>query len=203
MSTNQKKLVTGIITVALIAMFVWAFASSNSDTQTQEESEEIQDNSHTSGNSGSNEEVESGTGDNNASVPEQEENEAEEELSEQEIEETQELAKDFIDAFVQIDNDNPGENIEKAKPFMSGEMYQKLIDNPERPLLTHHKSELIEMNITDASRPNHKVVWNVVTRQRVFDVEENETIEEHWYLVEIDKVDGAYKVVDIHADTPH
>lgn len=201
MSTNQKKIVTGIITVALIAMFVWAFASSNkSDTQTQEDNEEIQDNSNSAG---SNEEGESGTAENNSAVPEQEENEAEEELSEQEIEETQELARDFIDAFVQVDNDNPGENIEKAKPFMSGEMYQRLIDNPERPLLTHHKSELIEMNITDASRPNHKVVWNVVTRQRVFDVEENETIEEHWYLVEIDRVDGAYKVVDIHADTPH
>ncbi|MED3977285.1 hypothetical protein P4639_28545 [Priestia megaterium] len=122
----------------------------------------------------------------------------------EDIQSTKEIATDFVRAFASFNGKNPSEHIEKAKPYMSEEMYQNYKDQKERGTLTYDKVVPENLQTTEVSNDDSDVIqWNVVMQGKVYDVEGKAQPEEDWYLVTLEKQDDGYKVVGVRVNLPN
>lgn len=125
-------------------------------------------------------------------------------LSEDEVTESQKIAVEFVKHYAAFDASNPTQNIENAKPFMSKDMYQDHIKNPERGILTRVKVIPESFDLTNVSNDDPELIqWNVIMRGKVLDNEGNEKPEEDWYLVTMQNVSGELKVVGVRVNLPN
>ncbi|MGW9102062.1 hypothetical protein ACWGPZ_26035 [Priestia megaterium] len=122
----------------------------------------------------------------------------------EDLQSTKEIATEFVRAFASFNGKNPSEHIEKAKPYMSEEMYENYKEQKERGTLTYDKVVPENLETTEVSNDNPDVIqWNVVMQGKVYDVEGNSEPEEDWYLVTLEKQDNGYKVVGVRVNLPN
>lgn len=119
----------------------------------------------------------------------------------EDMQHTKEIATDFVRAFASFNGKNPSEHIEKAKPYMSEEMYERYKEQKERGTLTYDKVVPENLETTEVSNDNTDVIqWNVVMQGKVYDVEGHTEPEEDWYLVTLEKQEAGYKVVGVRVN---
>ncbi|MEH7473094.1 hypothetical protein V7158_15325 [Priestia megaterium] len=122
----------------------------------------------------------------------------------EDLQSTKEIATEFVRAFASFNGENPSEHIEKAKPYMSEEMYQNYKDQKERGTLTYDKVVPETLQTTEVSNDDSDVIqWNVVMQGKVYDVEGKAQLEEDWYLVTLKKQNDGYKVVGVRVNLPN
>ncbi|MCG0050244.1 hypothetical protein [Priestia aryabhattai] len=122
----------------------------------------------------------------------------------EDLQSTKEIATEFVRAFASFNGKNPSEHIEKAKPYMSEEMYQNYKSQKERGTLTYDKVVPETLQTTEVSNDDPDVIqWNVVMQGKVYDVKGNAQPEEDWYLVTLKKQDNGYKVVGVRVNLPN
>ncbi|MDF2011297.1 hypothetical protein [Priestia megaterium] len=122
----------------------------------------------------------------------------------EDLQSTKEIATEFVRAFASFNGKNPSEHIEKAKPYMSDEMYQNYKNQKERGTLTYDKVVPETLQTTEVSNDDPEVIqWNVVMQGKVYDVKGNTQPEEDWYLVTLKKQDNGYKVVGVRVNLPN
>ncbi|MBE5103287.1 Tim44 domain-containing protein [Priestia aryabhattai] len=122
----------------------------------------------------------------------------------EDLQNTKEIATEFVRAFASFNGKNPSEHIEKAKPYMSEEMYENYKEQKERGTLTYDKVVPENIETTEVSNDNPDVIqWNVVMQGKVYDVEGKAQPEEDWYLVTLEKQDNGYKVVGVRVNLPN
>ncbi|PEB61970.1 hypothetical protein COM86_21665 [Priestia megaterium] len=122
----------------------------------------------------------------------------------EDLQSTKEIATEFVRAFASFNGKNPSEHIEKAKPYMSEEMYQNYKNQKERGTLTYDKVVPETLQTTEVSNNDSDVIqWNVVMQGNVYDVEGKAQPEEDWYLVTLEKQDDGYKVVGVRVNLPN
>jgi len=122
----------------------------------------------------------------------------------EDLQSTKEIATEFVRAFASFNGKNPSEHIEKAKPYMSDEMYQNYKNQKERGTLTYDKVVPETLETTEVSNDDPDVIqWNVIMQGKVYDVEEKSEPEEDWYLVTLKKQDNGYKVVGVRVNLPN
>lgn len=122
----------------------------------------------------------------------------------EDLQSTKEIAKEFVTAFASFDAKNPSEHIEKAKPYMSEDMYENYKEQKERGTLTYDKVVPKNLKTTEVSNDNTDVIqWNVIMQGDVYDVDGNAEQEEDWYLVTLEKQEAGYKVVGVRVNVPN
>ncbi|PFP32994.1 hypothetical protein COK03_26880 [Priestia megaterium] len=122
----------------------------------------------------------------------------------EDLQSTKEIATEFVRAFASFNGKNPSEHIEKAKPYMSDEMYQNYKNQKERGTLTYDKVVPETLETTEVSNDDPDVIqWNVIMQGKVYDVEGNSEPEEDWYLVTLEKQEDGYKVVGVRVNLPN
>jgi len=122
----------------------------------------------------------------------------------EDLQSTKEIATEFVRAFASFNGKNPSEHIEKAKPYMSEEMYENYKEQKERGTLTYDKVVPENLETTEVSNDNPDIIqWNVVMQGKVYDVEGKAQPEEDWYLVTLEKQDDGYKVVGVRVNLPN
>jgi len=122
----------------------------------------------------------------------------------EDLQSTKEIATEFVRAFASFNGKNPSEHIEKAKPYMSEEMYENYKEQKERGTLTYDKVVPENLETTEVSNDNPDVIqWNVVMQGKVYDVEGKAQPQEDWYLVTLEKQDDGYKVVGVRVNLPN
>ena len=122
----------------------------------------------------------------------------------EDLQSTKEIAKEFVKAFASFNAKNPSEHIEKAKPYMSEDMYENYKEQKERGTLTYDKVVPKNLETTEVSNNNTDVIqWNVIMQGEVYDVDGNSEPEEDWYLVTLEKQEAGYKVVGVRVNVPN
>jgi len=192
MSVQQKKMLVFLSIIVFLGIMISSFvakekpASSSQEEKQAPSSESVQ------------EEKEATTKDNENPYDQTQRN------TKEDLQNTKEIATEFVRAFASFNGKNPSEHIEKAKPYMSEEMYQNYKNQKERGTLTYDKVVPETLQTTEVSNDNTDVIqWNVVMQGKVYDVEGNSEPEEDWYLVTLEKQDNGYKVVGVRVNLPN
>ncbi|MFQ6584963.1 hypothetical protein [Priestia megaterium] len=192
MSVQQKKMLVFLSVIVFLGIMISSFvakekpASSSQEEKQAPSSESVQ------------EEKEATTKDNENPYDQTQRN------TKEDLQNTKEIATEFVRAFASFNGKNPSEHIEKAKPYMSEEMYQNYKNQKERGTLTYDKVVPETLQTTEVSNDNPDVIqWNVVMQGKVYDVEGNSEPEEDWYLVTLEKQDNGYKVVGVRVNLPN
>lgn len=121
----------------------------------------------------------------------------------EELQETQSIAIDFVKAYHNFDATQPLQNIETSKKFISQDLYNKLKNNPARGTLEAVKKKWIEVHVTTtANTSKTKIVWNVVVQTENTNNDGTKGFGEDWYLVQLKKVNGQYKVTGVNVNAP-
>ncbi|MED4286443.1 hypothetical protein P4679_31540 [Priestia megaterium] len=192
MSVQQKKMLVFLSIIVFLGIMISSFvakekpASSSREEKQAPSSESVR------------EEKEATTKDNENPYDQAQRN------TKEDLQSTKEIATEFVRAFASFNGKNPSEHIEKAKPYMSEEMYQNYKNQKERGTLTYDKVVPETLQTTEVSNDNLDVIqWNVVMQGKVYDVEGNSEPEEDWYLVTLEKQDNGYKVVGVRVNLPN
>jgi hypothetical protein len=192
MSVQQKKMLVFLSVIVFLGIMISSFiakekpASSSQEEKQAPSSESIQ------------EEKETTTKDNENPYDQTQRN------TKEDLQSTKEIATEFVRAFASFNGKNPSEHIEKAKPYMSEEMYENYKAQKERGTLTYDKVVPETLQTTEVSNDDPNVIqWNVVMQGKVYDVEGNSEPEEDWYLVTLEKQDNGYKVVGVRVNLPN
>ncbi|OVE34857.1 hypothetical protein CCZ20_24235 [Priestia aryabhattai] len=192
MSVQQKKMLVFLSVIVFLGIMISSFiakekpASSSQEEKQAPSSESVQEEKET-------------TTKNNENPYDQTQRNTKEDLQS-----TKEIATEFVRAFASFNGKNPSEHIEKAKPYMSEEMYENYKAQKERGTLTYDKVVPETLQTTEVSNDDPNVIqWNVVMQGKVYDVEGNSEPEEDWYLVTLEKQDNGYKVVGVRVNLPN
>jgi len=192
MSVQQKKMLVFLSVIVFLGIMISSFiakekpASSSQEEKQAPSSESIQ------------EEKETTTKDNENPYDQTQRN------TKEDLQSTKEIATEFVRAFASFNGKNPSEHIEKAKPYMSDEMYQNYKNQKERGTLTYDKVVPETFQTTEVSNDDPEVIqWNVVMQGKVYDVKGNVQPEEDWYLVTLKKQDNGHKVVGVRVNLPN
>jgi hypothetical protein len=192
MSVQQKKMLVFLSIIVFLGIMISSFvakekpASSSQEEKQAPSSESVQ------------EEKEATIKDNENPYDQTQRN------TKEDLQSTKEIATEFVRAFASFNGKNPSEHIEKAKPYMSEEMYENYKAQKERGTLTYDKVVPENLETTEVSNDNADVIqWNVIMQGKVYDVEGNSEPEEDWYLVTLEKQEGGYKVVGVRVNLPN
>lgn len=192
MSVQQKKMLVFLSVIVFLGIMISSFiakekpASSSQEEKQAPSSESVQ------------EEKEATTKDNENSYDQTQRN------TKEDLQSTKEIATEFVRAFASFNGKNPSEHIEKAKPYMSEEMYENYKAQKERGTLTYDKVVPETLQTTEVSNDDPDVIqWNVIMQGKVYDVEGNSEPEEDWYLVTLEKQEDGYKVVGVRVNLPN
>ena len=192
MGVQQKKMLVFLSVIVFLGIMISSFiakekpASSSQEEKQAPSSESVQ------------EEKETTTKDNENPYDQTQRN------TKEDLQSTKEIATEFVRAFASFNGKNPSEHIEKAKPYMSDEMYQNYKNQKERGTLTYDKVVPETLQTTEVSNDDPEVIqWNVVMQGKVYDVKRNAQPEEDWYLVTLKKQDNGYKVVGVRVNLPN
>lgn len=192
MSVQQKKMLVFLSVIVFLGIVISSFVAKEKPASSSQEEEQAPSSESVQ------EEKEATTKDNENPYDQTQRN------TKEDLQNTKEIATEFVRAFASFNGKNPSEHIEKAKPYMSEEMYENYKEQKERGTLTYDKVVPENLETTEVSNDNPDVIqWNVVMQGKVYDVEEKAEPEEDWYLVTLKKQDDGYKVVGVLVNVPN
>lgn len=188
MSVQQKKMLVFLSVVVFLGIIISSFLSKEEPASSQGEKQDP--------SSESVQEEDPPPTQNNENPYDQTQRNTKEDLQS-----TKEIAKEFVKAFASFNAKHPSEHIEKAKPYMSEDMYENYKEQKERGTLTYDKVVPKNLETTEVSNNNTDVIqWNVIMQGDVYDVNGNSEPEEDWYLVTLEKQEVEYKVVGVRVN---
>ena len=188
MSVQQKKMLVFLSVVVFLGIIISSFLSKEEPASSQGEKQDP--------SSESVQEEDPPPTQNNENPYDQTQRNTKEDLQS-----TKEIAKEFVKAFASFNAKHPSEHIEKAKPYMSEDMYENYKEQKERGTLTYDKVVPKNLETTEVSNNNTDVIqWNVIMQGDVYDVNGNSEPEEDWYLVTLEKQEAEYKVVGVRVN---
>lgn len=127
-----------------------------------------------------------------------------EHFSSEELEDTKEIAVQFVTAFHTYNADKPFDYLAEAKPYMTDALYEKLHRNGRREVLERSYLTVKETDVTSVVNKSRMVVrWNVIVRGEAKSVDGKVSQTEDWYLVGLRDVDGEWKVEDVRVNVPN
>jgi len=127
-----------------------------------------------------------------------------ENFTQEELEASKKVAIDFIKEFHNFDAAKPFQNFENSKKFMDEGFYSDFIKNVSRGTLDAVKKQWLEVGVTETSNTSKdKLIWNVVVQSENTDNDGNKNYGEDWYLVELKKEQGQYKVTGVTVNAAH
>ncbi|MFS0890944.1 hypothetical protein [Peribacillus frigoritolerans] len=91
--------------------------------------------------------------------------------SQADMQNAQTVAMDFIKAFHSFDHQNPGAYLEKAKPYMTDEMYSFYEKNPKKGTLDGQKVEVKNTSATPGDFQEETQIWNIEVTSEQTDTE--------------------------------
>jgi len=192
MSVQQKKMLVFLSIIVFLGIMISSFISKEKPASSSQEEKQAP-------SSESVQEGKEATTEGNENPYDQTQRNTKEDLQS-----TKEIATEFVRAFASFNGKNPSEHIEKAKPYMSEEMYENYKAQKERGTLTYDKVVPENLETTEVSNDNADVIqWNVIMQGKVYDVEGNSEPEEDWYLVTLEKQEDGYKVVGVRVNLPN
>ncbi|QSX23962.1 hypothetical protein [Priestia megaterium] len=192
MSVQQKKMLVFLSVIVFLGIMISSFVSKEKPASSSQEEKQAPSSESVQ------EEKEATTEDNENPYDQTQRN------TKEDLQSTKEIATEFVRAFASFNGKNPSEHIEKAKPYMSEEMYENYKAQKERGTLTYDKVVPENLETTEVSNDNADVIqWNVIMQGKVYDVEGNSEPEEDWYLVTLEKQDNGYKVVGVRVNLPN
>ncbi|MBK0295513.1 hypothetical protein IAE22_24630 [Bacillus sp. S34] len=192
MSVQQKKMLVFLSIIVFLGIMISSFISKEKPASSSQEEKQAP-------SSESVQEEKEATTEGNENPYDQTQRNTKEDLQS-----TKEIATEFVRAFASFNGKNPSEHIEKAKPYMSEEMYENYKAQKERGTLTYDKVVPENLETTEVSNDNTDVIqWNVIMQGKVYDVEGNSEPEEDWYLVTLEKQEDGYKVVGVRVNLPN
>jgi hypothetical protein len=192
MSVQQKKMLVFLSIIVFLGIMISSFVSKEKPASSSQEEKQAPSSESVQ------EEKEATTKDNENPYDQTQRN------TKEDLQSTKEIATEFVRAFASFNGKNPSEHIEKAKPYMSEEMYENYKAQKERGTLTYDKVIPETLQTTEVSNDDPNVIqWNVVMQGKVYDVEGNSEPEEDWYLVTLEKQDNGYKVVGVRVNLPN
>lgn len=123
-----------------------------------------------------------------------------EDLDEVDPKEVLKTAKEFLRAYLSFNGKHPTEHIEKAKPYMTEELYQEMIQHPPRPTAMLFRQKFIKFTeeyiVGDEEQKGlREVAIQAVTK--VTDAEGKEREEEWTYIVLVAIEGGKPKVKEV------
>jgi hypothetical protein len=125
-------------------------------------------------------------------------------FSTEELQQTKDLAVQFLKTYHNFDAAHPLQNIENSKSFISPELYNQLKNNPERGTLETVKKRWTEIHVTDtANTSKTKIIWNVIAQSENTTNDGAKELGEDWYLVQLEKVNNQYKVTGVIVNAPN
>lgn len=129
----------------------------------------------------------------NDEIPKHSDNE--EDLQPEIMQQTKQLAQEFVTLIAPLDPEGGADKLEKLKPIVSEELFNELSQYPARPTLTVYKRELLNIQTfpVDDILPDRKK-WNVVAVVETSDSAGKAQKEEIWYWVSTAKRAGEWKV---------
>ncbi|QSF42281.1 hypothetical protein [Priestia megaterium] len=192
MSVQQKKMLVFLSVIVFLGIMISSFIAKEKPASSSQEEKQAP----------SSESVQEGKGatikDNENPYDQTQRN------TKEDLQSTKEIATEFVRAFASFNGKNPSEHIEKAKPYMSEEMYQNYKSQKERGTLTYDKVVPETLETTEVSNDDPDVIqWNVIMQGKVYDVGGKSEPEEDWYLVTLKKQDNGYKVVGVRVNLPN
>jgi len=191
MSVQQKKMLVFLSVVVFLGIMISSFLLKEKPASSQGEKQDPSSESVQ-------QEKEESTEDNKNPYDQTQRN------TKEDLQSTKEIAKKFVKSFASFDAKNPSEHIEKAKPYMSEDMYENYKEQKERGTLTYDKVVPKNLETTEVSNNNTDVIqWNVIMQGEVYDVDGNAEPEEDWYLVTLEKQEAGYKVVGVRVNVPN
>jgi hypothetical protein len=126
-----------------------------------------------------------------------------EHFSSEELEDTKEIAVQFVTAFHTYNADKPIDYLAEAKPYMTEALYEKMNRNGRREVLERSYLTVKETDVTSVVNPSSMVVrWNVIVRGEAKSVDGKTSQTEDWYLVGLRDVEGEWKVEDVRVNVP-
>ncbi|NKR09508.1 hypothetical protein, partial [Escherichia coli] len=127
-----------------------------------------------------------------------------EHFSEENLEETKEIAVDFVKAYHSYDSDNPSDYLENAQPYMTEALYQEFSAQPRRETLERSYLTVKETQVTNVVNSSSRVIrWNIIVLGEAESVDGEISETEDWYLVGLRQVDGEWKVEDVRVNVPN
>ena len=127
-----------------------------------------------------------------------------EHFSEKELETTKNIAIQFVTAFHSYNADQPQAYLEKAKPFMTEDLYQKMERKGRREVLERSYLTVESTEVTPVVNKSNSVArWNVIARGEAKSNDNKSKQIEDWYLVGLRKVNGEWRVEDVRVNVPN
>lgn len=122
-------------------------------------------------------------------------------FSQADLDQSKDIAIQFVKSYHNFDASNPLQNIENSKQFMSDDLYTQLKQNPTRGTLEAVKKQWTDINVTTtANSSKTKIIWNVVVQSENTDNDGNKLAGEDWILVQLEKINGQFKVTGVRAN---
>lgn len=117
---------------------------------------------------------------------------------------TKNIAIQFVTAFHSYNADQPQAYLEKAKPFMNEDLYQKMERNGRREVLERSYLTVESTEVTPVVNKSSTVArWNVIARGEAKSNDNRIKQIEDWYLVGLRKVNGEWRVEDVRVNVPY
>lgn len=127
-----------------------------------------------------------------------------EHFSKKELATTKNIAIQFVTAFHSYNADEPQSYLEKAKPFMSEDLYQKVERNGRREVLERSYLTVESTEVTPVVNQSNTVArWNVIAKGEAKSNDNKSKQIEDWYLVSLRKVNGEWRVEDVRVNVPN
>ncbi|WP_191557418.1 hypothetical protein [Metabacillus idriensis] len=127
-----------------------------------------------------------------------------EHFSAEELEATKKIAVQFVTKFHTYDADKPMDYLDKAKPYMTEAIYEKMKQNGRREVLERSYLTVKETDVTPVVNKSSMIVrWNVIVRGEAKSVDGKVSPTEDWYLVGLRDVHGEWQVEDVRVNVPN
>lgn len=109
----------------------------------------------------------------------------------------------FVKQYHNFDGYFPTKHIENAQRYMSPELYKMEMANVSRGTLDAVKKKYTDITVTEVSNSSTtKIFWNVVVESENTNSDGRTNFGEDWYLVQLENLNGDYKVTGVRMNDP-
>lgn len=120
------------------------------------------------------------------------------------LDSSKQVAEDFVRAYHSFNAENPQENIENSKPYMTEKLYEEQKQLDSRGTLSRSLLTVNEVTVTPVSNGSKEhVEWNVIVQGEAKGVNGATELIEDWCLVKLKQFDQEWKVEDVKVNVPN
>lgn len=121
-------------------------------------------------------------------------------VTEQDMEASRKVAEAFLQAYLHFRGSDPTRHIEEAKPYMTEELYDRLVQNPPRPTAEIQNQKFVEFTGANGMKSDieglREVEWAIQAVIEVENAKGKKRKEEWTYLVRLTD-DKGWKVMEV------